>query len=146
MSRARPNWSASIQRKSTRGTLPRAKLQKSHAALQEFVTATLQSPGPPRLRSPACPKFWKRSLSRFLASPVRTQHNVLLGGDGRGRDPRDACEHRSRRSDQRNEGCLRGLSETVPSWALVLACCSCAALLLKSRIPQWLDPRLNVPG
>src|SRR6185312_4958034 len=36
---------ASIQRNST--TRPRAKLQKSHAALQEFVTAMLHSPGPP---------------------------------------------------------------------------------------------------
>src|SRR5689334_24090252 len=36
---------ASIHRKSA--TRPRAKLQKSHAALQEFVTAMLHSPGPP---------------------------------------------------------------------------------------------------
>src|SRR6185312_2774369 len=36
---------ASIQRNSA--TRPRAKLQKSHAALQEFVTAMLHSPGPP---------------------------------------------------------------------------------------------------
>ena len=43
---------------------------------------------------------------------------MLLGGDGRGEIREMPCEHRSRPSDQRNEGCLRGLSEIVPTWAL----------------------------
>src|SRR5690348_15401065 len=46
ISSAEANRSASIQRRS--GTRPRAKLQKSQLALQEFVTAILHSPGPPR--------------------------------------------------------------------------------------------------
>src|SRR5438309_2740242 len=48
MSRARPNSSALIQRRFFCGTFPFAKLQKSHLALQAFVTATLHSAGPPR--------------------------------------------------------------------------------------------------
>src|ERR1700737_5438271 len=47
MSSAAANWSASIQRRWAALTLPRAKLQKSHAALQELVTATLHRAGPP---------------------------------------------------------------------------------------------------
>src|SRR2546423_632303 len=48
MSKALGNCFASIQRRLPADTLPRAKLQKSQAALQEFVTAILQSAGPPR--------------------------------------------------------------------------------------------------
>src|SRR5580704_2483187 len=68
MSRARPNWSASIQRKSWEATLPRAKLQKSQAALHEFVTAMLQRAGPPRRMS--------RSMSQALDAVEVT---ALLG-------------------------------------------------------------------
>src|SRR6202011_5561268 len=64
MSKERPNWSASIQRRLLEPTLPRAKLQKSQAALQALVTATLQSAGPPRVM--------RRSMSHDLEAKVVT--------------------------------------------------------------------------
>src|SRR5260370_33904015 len=64
ISRARTNCSASIQRRSRAGTLPRAKLQKLQVALQEFVTATLQNPGSPRRIS--------RTMSHAFEIPVFT--------------------------------------------------------------------------
>src|SRR5215472_9325210 len=47
ISRAKAKRSASIQRMCEDGTFPRAKLQKSQVALQEFVTEMLHSAGPP---------------------------------------------------------------------------------------------------
>src|SRR5258708_1078053 len=62
MSKARANWSASVQRRLRAPTLPRAKLQKSQAALQALVTATLQSAGPPRRM--------RRKMSQALEAKV----------------------------------------------------------------------------
>src|ERR1700737_2843056 len=72
MSRERPNWSASIQRRLLEPTLPRGKLQKSQAALQALVTATLQSAGPPRVIS--------RSMSHDLEANVVTICEPRLRG------------------------------------------------------------------
>src|SRR5215475_4972550 len=73
ISRARANRSASIQRRLPAGTLPRAKLQKSHVALQEFVTATLQSAGPPRGISLAMSHAFATLV--FTESPDRVRMN-----------------------------------------------------------------------
>src|SRR5258707_11578755 len=81
MSRARPNWSASIQRRLLEPTLPRAKLQKSHAALHALVTATLQSAGPPRVI--------RRSMSQVLEAKLVTVKEPVLG------------KHRQNRSEER---------------------------------------------
>src|SRR6267154_3461013 len=70
MSRARPNWSASIQRRLLVPTLPRAKLQKSQAALHALVTATLQSAGPPRVM--------RRSMSQDLEAKLVTLKEPVL--------------------------------------------------------------------
>src|ERR1700736_805737 len=72
MSKERPNWSASIQRRLLDPPLPRAKLQKSQAALQALVTATLQSAGPPRVIS--------RSMSHDLEANVVTICEPQLRG------------------------------------------------------------------
>src|ERR1700730_3204756 len=71
ISRLRPNWSASIQRRWREPTLPRAKLQKSQAALQALVTATLQSAGPPWVIS--------RSMSQVLEARLATVNEPVLG-------------------------------------------------------------------
>src|SRR5690349_20074980 len=72
MSSAAPNWSASIHRKLA--TRPRAKLQKSHAALQEFVTTMLHSPGPPlrtnRTTSQAFAILFATSSPRGASAPA----------------------------------------------------------------------------
>src|SRR5579872_1844817 len=65
MSSASPNRSASIQRNS--GTRPRAKLQKSQAALQEFVTAMLHSPGPPLRTMRSTSQAFAIFLDTFLS-------------------------------------------------------------------------------
>src|ERR1700756_3348915 len=71
MSKARPNWPASIQRRLLEPTLPRAKLQKSQAALHALVTATLQSAGPPR--------EMRRSMSQVLEAKLVTVKEPVLG-------------------------------------------------------------------
>src|SRR5437868_153899 len=71
MSRALPNWSTSIQRRLRAPTLPRAKLQKSQAALQALVTAMLQSAGPPREMT--------RSMSQVLEARLATVKLPVLG-------------------------------------------------------------------
>src|SRR5260370_22612909 len=71
MSRARPNWWASIQRRLLEPTLQRAKLQKSQAALHALVTATLQSAGPPR--------EMRRSMSQVLEAKLVTVKEPVLG-------------------------------------------------------------------
>src|SRR5512135_199982 len=75
MSSASANRSASIQRNF--GTRPRAKLQKSQAALQEFVTAMLHSPGPPLRTMRSTSQAFAIVLDTFLsrrADPLLPQH------------------------------------------------------------------------
>src|SRR5437588_9441854 len=108
MSRARPNWSASIQRKLALGTLPRAKLQKPHAALQALVTATLQSAGPPRRRSVSVSNILELFIVRQPSSAPPcsahldsvSRHQVL---------PKILLSE-----NQRSEACFGRLSGIVP--------------------------------
>src|SRR5580704_1894412 len=103
MSSARPNSSVSIQRKLRAATLPRAKLQKSQAALQEFVTAMLQRAGPPRRMS--------RSMSQVLDAIEVT---ALLGSYTQPCSPARFRSPLAQR--QRNPGLLarRGFPDTNP--------------------------------
>src|SRR5215510_6577203 len=70
MSSAQSNRSASIHRSLPTRCLLYAKLQKSHVALQEFVTATLQRAGPPRRMSFNMSHVFMTVAAMYVSSPI----------------------------------------------------------------------------